>query len=171
MTAFSGEESAFRFKGIWWTEEAFTDVLQKVAEMHRAMSNHRVAFHFGASEKAIRMLRARSSTADKVIRHFIERARLCADIPARYQERDWYRNPPSEPEARKILAAAEAERERQWTLRRQHRRRGAAGDACHAERARARKREQIQQCKLSGLTQALTAESLVCSVRTVRRYW
>lgn len=114
MADLSDEKNGFRFKGVWWTEEEFSGVLEEVLSMHRTMSNHRIAFHFGVSEKAIRMLRARSSMADNVIQCAVRSARLIAGEPAQYSGRDWYGNPPANSEARKILAAAEAERERQW---------------------------------------------------------
>lgn len=174
MKVLAVAENGFRFKGIWWTEAAFTDVLRTVLNLHRAMSNRRVAFHFGVSEKAVRKLRARSGTANGVILRLMEEARFSAGRPAQYRERDWYHNYPEDNGIRKTLIAAEAERERQRVVRHEQqkqRTRRVADGAVRIERVRAQRREAVQCCKRSGLTQALAAESLLCSLSTVRRYW
>lgn len=174
MNVLAAAENGFRFKGIWWTEETFTDVLRNVLNLHRAMSNHRVAFHFGVSEKAVRKLRARCDTANRVILRLIEEAKLSRSRPAQYRERNWYNNYPEDIEARKILIAAEEERERQRVVRheqRKQRTRRVTDGAVSLERIRAQRREAVQCCKRSGLTQVLAAESLSCSLSTVRRYW
>lgn len=175
MKVLAAAENGFRFKGIWWTEETFTGVLRTVLTLHRAMNNHRVAFHFGVSEKAVRKLRARSSTASGVILRLMEEAKLSEDKPARYRERDWRNDYPEDSEARKILIAAEAERDRQREVRhaqRKQRERRVAGDVSRARTAEvAQRRDAVQRCRRSGLTQALAAASLSCSLSSVRRYW
>ncbi|BCP71365.1 hypothetical protein [Enterobacter asburiae] len=174
MKTLAAVGDGFRFKGVWWTEATFTDELKLVLSLHRAMSNHRIAFHFGVSEKAVRKLRARSSAANGVINCLMEEAKLSKDRPARYRERNWYNNYPDDIEARKILIAAEAERERQRVVRHEQRKQRtcrATDGVARLERMRAQRREAVQHCKRSGLTQVLAAESLSCSVRTVRRYW
>ncbi|WP_370607585.1 hypothetical protein [Citrobacter meridianamericanus] len=174
MKTLAAAGDGFRFKGVWWTEATFTEELKLVLSLHRAMSNRRIAFHFGTTEKAVRNLRARNQKADRVILSLMAEARLSKDRPARYRERDWYNNYPEDIEARKILIAAEAERERQRVVRheqRKQRTRRATDGVARFERMRAQRREAVQHCKRSGLTQMLAAESLSCSVRTVRRYW
>ncbi len=167
-------ENAFRFKGIHWTYKTFSDVLQTVLTLHRTISNHRVAFHFGVSEKAVRMLRLRSQIADRVILQLIDKAKLIKDKPAQYCERDRYHTPQADSQARKILNAAEAERHRQWEIRYTQRKlkyRRVTDSASKTVRLVSSRREAVQRCKQSGLTQVLAAERLSCSVRTVRRYW
>ncbi|MEX1761401.1 hypothetical protein WMQ20_33070, partial [Escherichia coli] len=69
---------------------------------------------------------------------------------------------------------AEEERERQRVVRheqRKQRTRRVTDGAVSLERIRAQRREAVQCCKRSGLTQVLAAESLSCSLSTVRRYW
>lgn len=165
-------ENGFRFKGVWWTEATFTNILQTVLAMHRTVNNHRVAFHFGVSEKAVRKLRARSSIANVVMLRLMEAGKSSEDRPARYRERGWYNNHPDDVEVRKILIAAEAERDRQHEVRhtlRKQRARPVAGGV--AQRMRVERHDAVQRCKRSGLTQVLTADSLSCSLSTVRRYW
>ncbi|MEH5014638.1 hypothetical protein [Phytobacter diazotrophicus] len=174
MKISAAAENGFRFKGIWWAEEAFTAELTRVLTLHRAMSNRRIAFHFGATEKAVRKLRVRSLTADSVIRSLEKEAKHSSGRPERYRERGWYHNYPEDIGTRKILIAAEAERERQRVVRhalRKQRTRSFADSAARLERVRAQRRDEVQRCKRSGLTQALAAESLSCSLSTVRRYW
>lgn len=174
MKVIAAVENGFRFKGIWWTETTFTDELKLVLSLHRAMSNRRVGFHFGATEKAVRKLRMRSRTADSVIRSLEEEANRGTDKPAKYRERDCYNSHLEDSETRKILIAAEAERDRQqeirYTQRKQRMRRVADGVA-RLEQARAQRRDAVQRCRRSGLTQVLAAASLSCSLSTVRRYW
>ncbi|PJR63526.1 hypothetical protein [Raoultella sp. T31] len=174
MKVSAAAENGFRLKGIWWTAATFTDELKRVLSLHRAISNRRIAFHFGATEKAVRKLRMRSRTADSVIRSLEEEVKRSTDKPAKYRERDCYNSHLEDSETRKILIAAEAERDRQreirHTQRKQRTRRVVDGAARH-EQARAQRRDAVQRCRRSGLTQALAAESLLCSVSTVRRYW
>ncbi|AHE72701.1 hypothetical protein M942_06040 [Enterobacter ludwigii] len=171
MKALADAENGFRFKGIWWTEATFTNVLRAALTLHRAMSNRRVAFHFGVTEKAVRKLRARSRAADGVIMRLTAEAKHGTEKPARYCERDWFYSYPKDREARKILIAAEAERDRQQDIRYVQKKRRKAAGAARIRQIRAQRRTAVQDCKRSGLTQVLTAESLGCSVRTVRRYW
>lgn len=174
MKDLTDAENSFRFKGVWWTEATFTDELKRVLDLHRAMSNRRIGFHFGVSENAVRKLRMRSLAADSVIRSLEKEAKLSTDKPAKYRERDWYNGYQEDSETRKILIAAETERDRQREIRYTHKKqrtRRVAGGAARLEQARAQRRDEVQRCKRSGLTQALTAENLSCSVRTVRRYW
>lgn len=174
MKVFAAVENGFRFKGIWWTETTFTDELKLVLSLHRAMSNRRIGFHFGATEKAVRKLRMRSRTADSMIQILEEEAKRSTDKPAKYRERDCYNSHLEDSETRKILIAAEAERDRQqeirYTQRKQRMRRVADGVA-RLEQHRAQRRDAVQRCRRSGLTQVLAAASLSCSLSTVRRYW
>lgn len=173
MKDLTDAENSFRFKGVWWTEDVFTTELKRVLTLHRTVSNRRIAFHFGVTEKAVRKLRERSKIADGVILHLMAEAKRSKGKPVQYRDWDWYDDYPQESEARKIFNAAKAERARQQEIRytQQQGVSRVVDGAARLDRVKAQRCDAVQRCKRSGLTQVMTADSLACSVRTVRRYW
>ncbi|MFX2609519.1 hypothetical protein [Enterobacter mori] len=166
MTTIQTNENGFRLKGIWWTEETFTAALHEVFHLHRLVSNRRVAFHFGITDKALRDLRKQLPAADRLFNQFGGRTE---GKPARFSGRVVTRESTydvPEGEAGHILLMAEKERERQWAQRKQDRQRERA-----APRKRVQRHNQVQSCRLAGMTQAETGRELGVSLSTVKRYW
>lgn len=171
MTTIQAKENGFRLKGIWWTEETFTAALKEVFHLHRLISNRRVAFHFGLTDKALRDLRKRLPVADRLFNQFRVQTK---DNPARYSDRvvtreNTYDVP--EGEAGHILLMAEKERERQKALRKlsQHRKRTEPRQ--REREKRVQRHEQIQACRQAGMIQTETASHLNLSLSTIKRYW
>lgn len=171
MTTIQTKENGFRLKGIWWTEETFTAALQEVFRLHRLVSNRRVAFHFGVTDKALRDLRKRSPATDRLFRQFRGQTEA---RPARYSGRvvtreNTYDVP--EGEAGHILLMAEKERERQKAQRKQDRQRERTEPRLREREKRAQRHSQVQSCRLAGMTQTETGRELGMSLSTVKRYW
>lgn len=171
MADFQSVDNGFRLKGIWWDSQSFSAALDKVLGLHQAISNHRIAFHFGITEKAIRRLRARSSLADQLIAHAESEAAKRSGKPVRYAE--WMRSweLPEKHEARLLVQEAEDEKERQDRIRYLRAARESAAIRRRAKERRAQRHSIVQSCKLGGMTQAETAWHISLSLSTVKRYW
>ncbi|MFJ3458832.1 hypothetical protein ACIPMZ_17990 [Scandinavium goeteborgense] len=162
-------EIGFKFKGRWWDEETFSAVLRRILDLHRAVSFRRVAYHFGADEKAVRKLVLRSALAARLINEARAQALQAGGKAATYREKNYYHLLTGD--VAKLDHDTEADRQRLEESRREQEDTSRAELRKAAAEHKARRHEAVQSCKRDGLTQTATAKHLDISLSTVKRFW